>query len=394
MGHLISYEDALTRILNIEIIRISETVSLSNSLGRVLAEDIYSDSDMPPFDKSAMDGYACRRADLKNELEIVDEIPAGILPKFTIGINQCAKIMTGAMVPEGADCVIMVEHVTKISANKITFNNESTSTNICYQGEDVKKGDTLIYQNTLLKPHHLAILASVGKANLHCYQRPLVGVLSTGDELVEPGDNPKGPQIRNSNGPLLVSLVKECGIETKYYGIVPDRMDILESVMLTAISECDVILVSGGVSAGDYDFVPNVLAKHGAMVIINKVNIQPGKPILFGKVQDKYFFGLPGNPVSCLIQFILLVKPFLYTFMGFTDSQPEIKATLGKQYFLKKANQRLLLVPVHFRNNEVVPVKYNGSAHIAVFANANAIMFVPAGTTVIQKGEQVRIQIL
>jgi molybdopterin molybdotransferase len=200
-----------------------DRVRLENSLGRVLAEDVYSDMNMPPFDKSAMDGYACRYEDIANELEVVEIIPAGKMPERTIGSNQCAKIMTGAMIPEGADCVIMVEDTEEIDPNKIRYTREvkelnvcalnfkeKRQLNICYLGEDIKEGDIVVEKGTFIRPQDVATMASVGYVNVLVSRMPKVAVIPTGNEIVEPDIKPSVSEIRNSNGSQLLAQLKKC----------------------------------------------------------------------------------------------------------------------------------------------------------------------------------------
>ena len=214
-----------------------ELVDLFHALNRTLAEDVFSDISMPPFNKSAMDGYACRRSDLKNQLLVIEEIPAGSIPTKSIGENQCARIMTGAMVPEGADWVIMKEHIEEVGLNLVRCNRETLNANICYTGEDVKIGDRVLEKGDVISPSHIAILASVGCNNPLVYKIPSVAIISSGDELVEPNEIPGISKIRNSNSYQLVAQAKQMGIDADYLGIVRDDEIAIRNVLSRALEK-------------------------------------------------------------------------------------------------------------------------------------------------------------
>ncbi|MHC4499869.1 MAG: molybdopterin molybdotransferase MoeA [Planctomycetota bacterium] len=249
---MLTFEQALEIVLGSAREPCTERVDISRALGRVLAEDVKSDMDMPPFNKAAMDGYACRRQDLANELAVIETIPAGRPSEKTIGANLCAKIMTGSMVPEGADCVIMKEYVEISGADMIRFVGEKTADNICVRGEDVKAGDVVLRKGTMLRAQHIAVLASVGCVEPAVAKTPRVGVIATGDELVEPAAMPGPSQIRNSNGFQLAAQVESMGLAASNYGVVRDTAVAMDSMFRKAFVGNEVVVVSGGVSVGDY----------------------------------------------------------------------------------------------------------------------------------------------
>jgi len=389
---MIAFEKALDMVITSVKPLSTGHVTLFNALNNVLAEDVFSDIDMPPFNKSAMDGFACRFEDLKNELEIVDEIPAGTVPSKTIGLNQCARIMTGAVVPKGADFVLMKEYAELISSNKIHCTKETSKANICYKGEDVKKGDLVLKIGMLLAPSHIAILASVGKYNPLVYKMPLVAIISTGNELVEPNEIPKPEQIRNSNSYQLVSQLMKMGIPSDYLGIVEDNEQAVHDIMISALSKYDVIIVSGGVSVGDYDFVPAVLNQLGADIIVHGMKVKPGKHLLVARLSDKIIIGLPGNPVSSYVQFEVFVKQLIFKLMGSNQQPIILNLPIDEDYSRKKTDQ-LFFIPVNFSaTGTVVPLEYHGSAHIHSFTKAVGIMEIPVGISEIKKGELVRVR--
>lgn len=389
---MISFEEAYKIVIESGSPLGKEQVELINALDHVLAEDVTSDIDMPPFDKSAMDGYACLREDLANELNVIETIPAGTIPQKTIQSNECSKIMTGAIIPKGADCVVMVEHTEEIDVNKIRFLKDETKTHICYKGEDVKKGEVVLGKETLIKPQHIAVLASVGVTEPIVFKQPRVGIIITGNEIIEPSHVPALSQIRNSNGYQLVSQVKTTGITPKYYGIAKDTEESTFNFINQALSDNDVIILTGGVSMGDFDLVPDILRKLGVKLLFEAIAVKPGKPTVFGKKDDKLIFGLPGNPVSSFFQFELLVKPLLYTLMNLDYSPLIIKLPMASNYQRKNAD-RLAWIPVQVTDNsEVMPLEYHGSAHIHSLDKANGIIQIPMGKTLLNKGDFVDVR--
>jgi molybdopterin molybdotransferase len=389
---MLTFEQALEIVLGSAHELGAERVDIAGALNRVLAEDVRSDIDIPPFNKAVMDGYACPRQDLGNELIVIETIPAGRTPQTTIGPNQCAKIMTGAVVPDGADCVIMKEYMEMSGEDRIRFVGEKTADNICLRGEDAKGGDTVLRKGTLLRAQHIAVLASAGCVEPVVAKRPRVGVIATGDELVEPGTKPGASQIRNSNSYQLAAQVEQTCAPAKNYGVAPDNTGAIESVLKWAFEENDVILFSGGVSAGEYDLVKTVLKKASVSLLFEKVAAEPGRPMVFG-VRDKAFcFALPGNPVSSFVMFELLVKPFLYKMMGHDFKPPVSHRKLAKTISRKSA-QRDSWLPVVFREDgRVQRIEYHGSAHINALCEADGLLCVPAGANEIKDGTIVAVR--
>lgn len=389
---MITYQEALDKILNSASCLNTERVNILDAYNRVLAVDVYSDINMPPFNKSAMDGYACKRQDINNLLDIIEIIPAGKSPVKKIEKNQCSKIMTGAMIPDGADCVIMVEDVSEIDGKKIKINRQNTNNNIAYKSEDIKVGDMLLEKNKIITPHDIAILATAGKYEIEVIIKPKIAILSTGDELVEPYKYPEQSQIRNSNAYQLYSQIIKSGSLPKYYGIALDNEKDTERLITNAVSENDVLILTGGVSMGDFDHVPSVLKKIGFEQIVHNIAIQPGKPTLFAKNNDKYVFGLPGNPVSSYVIFEIIVKPFLYKLMGAEYEFLDSKYLMSFDYKRKKA-ERLSWIPVRINSEgEIMQIEYHGSAHINSLSFANALLPVEIGKLEIKKGEKVSVR--
>ncbi|MEI7663368.1 MAG: gephyrin-like molybdotransferase Glp [Bacteroidota bacterium] len=406
---MVSIEEAMNTVLGQPFKMGGERVSLSSCAGRVLAEDIFSDMDMPPFDKSAVDGYACRMEDLQlnlspgnaglntndshrtEALQVIETIPAGKIPSKRIGPFECVKIMTGAMVPGGADCVVMVEDSEEAGGNRVVFTRFVSAKNICFRGEDIRSGDLVLEKGTKITSAHVAVLASVGAVTPLVAKLPVVGIISTGDELVEPACIPRMAQIRNSNGWQLESQVKEVPAHPSYLGIAPDNGPELRKIIDYALANNDVVLLSGGVSMGEFDHVPGILRDAGVEILFEKVAIQPGKPTVFGRKGDKYIFGLPGNPVSSFILFEIMVRPLLLGMMGHHDPPPELVLPMGTAFSRRKSDRKTML-PVLMKNGTVFPVEYHGSAHINAFTKANGILIIEIGTTSLNKGELVHVR--
>lgn len=388
---MISFEEALRTIASSKIPVTVEEIPLISALNRVLAEDLFSDVDMPPYDKSAMDGFACRKVDIDNELMIVEEIPAGKLPVKSIDAGQCARIMTGAMIPVGADYVLMKEHAAILTFESIKCHRYSENTNICYRGEDVKSGERILAAGTRLRPAQLAIMAATGCVRPRVFDLPKVAVISTGNELVEPDKKPGTGKIRNSNGIQLTAQTIHFGLHADYLGIIPDNKEKLLEVLTGALKKYQVILVSGGVSVGDYDFVPAVLQQLDVDIMIHGMNVKPGKHFLFGRRGHHFVVGLPGNPVSSFVLFEMLVKPLLDSLMGNTEEPLWLSVPLSHTYNRKK-DDTLFFIPVLLSHGIAKSLEYHGSAHINAYSGANGIMKVPVGVRSIKKGDMVNVR--
>ena len=375
----------------------SEKIELKDSIGRVLAADIFSDREIPPFNRVAMDGYSCRREDIYNELEVIEIIPAGYRPQKVVNKNQCAKVMTGCMLPDGADMVLMIEYSEIVSSNKIRFSGtdrQIKNDNYAKMGEDIKKDEIVLGKGPVISPKHIGALATVGCSHPEVVIPPRVGVIATGDEIVEPNIKPKVQQIRNSNSYQLITQIKRMGVIPVNYGIAPDTREAIDSSFKLAASECDVVLLSGGVSMGDFDFVPEVLKANGFKIIFDRVAIKPGKPTTFAVSDNGVCFGMPGNPVSTFIIFEILVKPFLYRLMGHNFIPQSLRFPLSADLKRKK-NDRDEWIPVKItENGEVIPLKYHGSGHIHALTHADGICLIPKGCNEIKKGLAIDVRFI
>ena len=391
---MIKFEEAFDIVLNsAQFTFETEKIDFTESLGRILAEDVHSDINMPPFDKSAMDGFACRKEDIKNELETIEVLPAGKIPEKSVGGNQCTKIMTGAIIPEGADCVIMVEHTETTSENRIRFTAENTRTNICYFAEDIKKGELVLKKGIEIKPQHIAVMASVGYVQPLVSKQAKVGIISTGDELVEPSEFPAKSQIRNSNGYQLIAQVKRAGAIANYIGVAEDSEKITFDTITNALKENDIVLLTGGVSMGDFDFVPEIMKQCGVDIKFRSMAVQPGKPTIFGTFnENKFIFGLPGNPVSSYTQFELLARPLILKLMGISEFPTKLRLPMGSEYKRRKS-VRKSFIPINIsKEGKVYPVDYHGSAHIHSYVFADGVISIEIGKEILEIGEMVDVR--
>ena len=391
----VSLERALEKTLNAARELSSEEVAIDDADNRILAEDVLSDTDMPPFSKSAMDGFACRRADLRENLEIVGEVAAGQMSPVVVGPGQCVRIMTGAPVPAGADFVVMVEHTRMLDDGTLSVTIPAGRDNICRPGEDIRRGEVVAKKGTRILAAHVAVLAAAGGATVKVYRRPTVGVIATGSELVEPGQPIEGAKIRNSNSLQLMAQIREMGAIPVYYGIAADTLDSIGQMASRAKAQCDVVAISGGVSMGKYDVVPDALAAAGFSFEYSGVAMQPGKPTMFGTSADnRWCFGFPGNPVSAYVAFEFLAKPFLYRLMGY-HYQPRMIPAMLMEALERKKTARTSSFPVRFTEPGLVALmEYHGSAHIGAFSDADGIITVPQGVARLEKGTVVYVRCL
>lgn len=391
---MITYDEAYGLVRSDLPVNHIENVPLDDALGRVLAADIQSDMDMPPFNKAAVDGYACRRDDLAKPMQLLEVIAAGQQPKKVITAGFCSKIMTGAPVPEGADCVVMVEQ-TKINEEQIVFVNDTkTKNNIALIGEDIQKGSTVIPRGILIQPQHMAVMASVGAVDVPVYEKVTLCILSTGDELVEPEVVPGPGQIRNSNAIQLLMQARRMGIVANYGGIVADTEEACRNKIGEAVSQNQVVILSGGISMGDFDYVPAILKELGLEIRFKSIAVQPGRPTVFASSGNKFVFALPGNPVSSFNIFELLAKPFLYKLMGHDYQHPRLLLPLEDNFSRRNAGRQGFVPASITENGTIKLISYHGSAHINALVSAMALVSIPLNVSMINKGELVDVRLI
>ncbi len=361
------------------------------ALGLVLAEDVASDLDMPPFDKALMDGYALRAEDLRSgqgTLTIVEEIVAGRLPLHPLKPRQASRIMTGAAMPTGADAVVMIERTQVVDEDKVRIDDVKAETgqNILRQGREMKQGEVVLKAGAVLRAQEMGLLAAVGRTAAQAVPAPQVAVMATGDELVPANAVPAPGQIRNSNGPMLLAQVQRAGGKPYDLGIGHDCRDELVRLIIKGL-EANVLVLSGGVSAGKLDLVPGVLQELGVEAHFHKVSMKPGKPIFFGTKNQKerpptLVFGLPGNPVSSLVCFELFVRTALRKLGGHAEPQPRfVQATLTQSFRYK--SDRPTYHPAWLEPGadgwRVHASKWFGSADLRGLHAANALVLFPPG---------------
>jgi molybdopterin molybdotransferase len=357
----------------------------ADAMGLVLADDVISDLDMPPFDKALMDGYALRAGDLTEEggtLTVIEEVTAGNTPTRPVGPGQATRIMTGAPMPDGADAVVMVERTRVLDDKQVHLEEPARAgQNVLARGEEMRRGQTVLTAGAILRPQEFGVLASVGRTAIKVYPRPRVALLATGDELVESSQFPGPGQIRNSNGPMLAAQVLRAGGIPHWLGIARDRVDHLRGLIAEGL-RAPILLLSGGVSAGKLDLVPGVLKELGVQPHFHSVKLKPGKPLLFGTVDGALVFGLPGNPVSSLVCFELFVRPAIRRLAGHADAGPfEVRAFLTEDFPYRSDRPTYHPAWLEYRETgwTVRPVAWFGSPDLRGLTRANSFVILPAG---------------
>ncbi|HKA06057.1 MAG TPA: gephyrin-like molybdotransferase Glp [Gemmataceae bacterium] len=366
------------------------TVPLNQAaLGRVVAADIASDIDSPPYAKSVMDGYAIRSDDTATNLAVIEEVAAGRMPTRTVAPGQAARVMTGAPIPDGADAVIPHEE-TKVSGDRVEICRPvARGKFILPRAKEMRAGEVVIPAGTKLTPAVFGLLSAVGRTDVSVYPAPRLAIISTGDELVEPLVRPGPGQIRNTNGPMLAALTARAGAEARYLGIARDDKTGLEKLVRDGLEHSEVLVLSGGVSAGKYDFVPDVLRESGVEAHFHKVRMKPGKPLLFGTRGETLVFGLPGNPVSSFVGFELFVRPTLRKMSGEAIPGPTfVPVPLAEN--LTTDNDRPTFAPATLQwtseGLRVSPAGWFGSADLRGLLNTDALISLPAGAVAYASG--------
>jgi molybdopterin molybdotransferase len=375
----------------------AESVPLTESLHRILREDIVADSDSPRFDKAIRDGFAVDFRGLSaipSELQIVGESRAGHASDGVgVTTSTCCEIMTGAALPDGANAVVMVEDTERVSPDRVRILRVAREgEGLLRKGSEMRAGEKLLGSGKKILLADIGTLASVGSASVAVSKRPRVAILATGDELVGVRETPESSQIRNSNSYTLHAHVVEAGGEPVMLGIAQDNLsDLREKIRLGL--EQDILLVSGGVSMGKYDFVEDVFAEFGVTVLFDQVAMKPGKPTVFGHCEDTYVFGLPGNPVSTIVAFRIFVRPLILNLLkaeetGFTNLEAQLDAPA------KRDPARTAVVPASVRFEgrcyRIRTAPWKGSSDLAGLSRANGLIVIPQGEGMIEAGEWVR----
>jgi molybdopterin molybdotransferase len=387
-----------------------ERVTLDEALGRVLAEDLCADTDQPPFDRSLKDGYAVRSEDVQAvpaELRVIGESKAGDSRLPRVGAGEAAQVMTGAGIPGGADTVVMVEEVEAIGPAPGTHRHDSfdsasirikkslhAGANVSIRGNEARKGDVLAPRGHRLGVREISLAASIGVGSPWVFKKPRVGILATGDELVPVDSTPGQNQIRNSNSYSLLAMVRKAGAEAILLGMARDNLEDLRRRIAVGLESSSCLLLTGGVSAGKYDFVEPVLKDSGVEFYFDAVAIRPGKPAVFGARGQQFVFALPGNPVSAIVTFHLFVEPLLGLLSGEEPTEPSILNARLENSFRQPTGRRGYL-PAHYeiRNGEfqVRTVRWRGSSDLAGLARSNCFIVAPENQAEFKEGEGVKI---
>lgn len=390
---MLEYQEALKLVLNRTRALPSQKIKLEESFKRVLSSNIYSPLDLPPFNRATMDGFALSSRDfnhLPKDFKIIDTTHAGIQSQKIIRANQAIKIMTGCILPKEADRIIKIEDTQQIKKNIVRILRYSLEKNIAFKGQDCKKGSLLLHKDKIIRPQDLSILASAGINNLKVFIKPRVSILATGNEIIESNVKLKPGLLINSTSLMLKALLDDLDIESKYLGIAKDNKKILKDKISQGL-DADILIITGGVSMGEHDYVPCVLDELNVKKLFHKVKIKPGKPIWFGKKNNTLVFGLPGNSVSTLAGFILFIKPALLKMQGQDAKLNIIEGLLDCD--LKINQDRLSFSPskVIFRNGQfnLSPIKFNTSADMKSVSESNSFLISKPGKYIFKKNSKV-----
>ena len=406
---MLEVADALATVLKHAKPLKAEVAALTSAaLGQVLAADVVADTDSPPFPKSLRDGYAVRSADCAAPgavLKVIETVYAGKMPTKPVGAGEASRIFTGAPLPDGADAIVMQED-TQVAgppdrvthAVRITDAAVKPRQHVYAQGAETKAGAVVLARGTPINPAAFGVLASVGKTAVPAFPFPRVGIIATGDELVEANMRPKPGQIRNSNGPMLTAQSVRGGGLPRYLGIARDDRAIMKSLVAEGIAVSDVVLIAGGVSVGDFDLVPDVLKELGVTIHFRQIRVKPGKPLLFGTTEKGVLvFGLPGNPVSSFVGFELFVRPAIRILGGHAEAGPRtIRLPLAEG--LAESNDRPTYRPAKLELGEggwsVRPLPCSGAPDLVGLQPADALLALPAGDARADRGTTVDVVLL
>jgi len=382
----------------------TETISLEHTYGRILAQPIIAKHDVPSFNRSPYDGFAVRAEDTvgasgdnRIPFTVIGEIGAGHIADRGIERGEAYRIMTGALIPENAEAVIMLEQTTEGQASFTVRKPFSQGENISFKGEDAKKGERLIEAGAFIHPGTIALLATFGYAEVKVAKRPVVGILSTGTELLEVSDELVPGKIRNSNGPMIAAQLTRMGIAYKSYGMQVDDLEICMGIVEKALAETDLLITTGGVSVGDYDYLPAIYERLGAKVLFNKVAMRPGSVTTVAMLGDKFLFGLSGNPSACFTGFELFTRPVILGMQGaITPYMPRIQVKLGEDFTKPNPFTRFIRAFWEMTSAGIVavPAGFNKSNAVSSIARGTCLIVLPSGTRGYTAGMNVDILLL
>ena len=396
---MISISEAL-KIINHETFSLSaETIDLENSIGRVLAEEIRADMDLPPFDRSQMDGFAVKNEATKDapvKLKIIGESVAGKGFDGKINSGETVRIMTGARVPEGAEAVQKVELIREENGYITILEKTKPLQNINVTASEIKKDTKIFSKGEIITENMIAAIASFGCAKIEVYKKPKVGIFSTGSEIVEISEKPQKDQIRNSNS-MMLKVFADKFADAEIVPHVKDDVEGLRTAIEKATKNYQVLITTGGVSVGDYDFTKPVLRELGAEIFFEKISLKPGKPTVFAKLNNCLIFGLPGNPVSAAVTFYLFARTALLKMQNANNYELQ-KGFAKLNHPIKATKERDALLPVSLELNKkgeltIKTLRFSGSSNFIAFSRANALVFVPQNLN-LEKGDVAEIRFL
>jgi molybdopterin molybdotransferase len=369
----------------------AEKVALESASGRVLAEDIAADRDSPALSRSVRDGYAVRAADVPGDLVVIGEVRAGERFAGAVGAGQAVEIMTGAPIPAGADAVVMVEHTSRVDGRVHSEAAAQPRQFINPQGCEATAGEIVLRSGKRIDYSDVAILAAFGRTHVSVFRKPEVAIIATGDEIVEVSETPTAFQIRNSNAYSLAAQVARAGGVPRILPIARDTVEHTREIVERGLSS-DLLLLSGGVSAGKYDVVEKVLAEVGAEFFFDRVLIQPGQPVVFGRAGRTFFFGLPGNPSSTMVTFEVFARTALELLAGQTESPLYMPfARLAREFRHRAGLTRFLPAHLSADGAEVTPVEWHGSGDMPALTRANAYLVADPFRAEYTAGEMIRV---
>ncbi|MDF1567004.1 MAG: molybdopterin molybdotransferase MoeA [Spirochaetaceae bacterium] len=393
---MIPFDRASELVLAESLPMMTQHVKLSEALGRFLAEKVASPLDAPPFDKSAMDGYAVRYNDERNQYNVREIVAAGDAPSDRpIEPGEAVQIMTGAPLPPDTGKIIRVEF-TRRNGDVMTVTEPEPYDNIIKRASNIKAGDPLLAP-CRLGAKEIGCLAAAGIPEVTVYRPLRVGIIITGDELRNAGSPLRPGEIYDSNGPQLSAQIINAGAVPVSYGIIEDDRDAHRDAVVRGLKESDILLLSGGVSKGEFDYVSRTLSDAGVDILFHGVKVKPGRPTLFGRTPSCLVFGLPGNPVSVFVQFEALVRPLINKL---NQAPSPIRPVPGRltRVLKRRDVDRAEFMPAVIGSGpeglELTPLKYGGSSHLNALADANALIFIPAGTETLEQGDQVDARLL
>ncbi len=396
---LISVDEARKIVLSKVKELNSEKIKIEDAFGRVLYRDIVATRDMPPFDRAAMDGYAVRARDTFGAsqtnpiyLKVIGEVNIGNVSDIKVGEKEAVKIMTGTPLPKGADAVVMFEHVNEIGDEIEVLKPVTPGKNVSLRGEDFKKGDVVLRKGRILKPHDIAVLASLGYREVEVYRKPKVGIISTGDELLDPGDELKEGKIYDVNGFSLTALSKMYGALAERVGIVRDDYDEIKKAIEDAVRKYDITVISGATSVGKKDYIP-VIAKELGEILFHGVAMRPGEPTGCALINGKLLFMLPGYPVASIVAFENFVKPAIQKMQGYyCDDYPRVKLRLKRKIASSLGRRDFVRVKIT-QNCEIEPIRVSGSGIITSLVRADGIVVVPENREGFEEGDFVEVML-